>query len=59
MREQGSSTFSTDEQLRVLDRLAGLEKIITNDMIRQALQSAGRVSVLIVGGKFGISSAVE
>ena len=42
MREQGSSTFSTDEQLRVLDRLAGLEKIITNDMIRQALQSAGR-----------------
>jgi hypothetical protein len=45
--------------LRVLDRLAGLEKIITNDMIRQALQSAGRVSVLIVGGKFGISSAVE
>ena len=42
MREQGCSTFSADEQGRILDRLAGLEKIITIGLIRQALQSAGR-----------------
>src|SRR5208283_1316357 len=42
MREQGCSTFSADEQGRILDRLAGLEKIITIEVIRQALQSAGR-----------------
>src|SRR5271165_326732 len=42
MREQGCSTFSADEQGRILDRLAGLEKIITIDQIRQALQLAGR-----------------
>ena len=42
MREQGSSTLAADEPGRVLDRLAGLQKIITIEMIRQALQSAGR-----------------
>jgi hypothetical protein len=33
MREQGCSTFLADEEGRILDRLAGLEKIITREAI--------------------------
>jgi hypothetical protein len=42
MREHGCSTLSADEQGRVLDRLAGLESVITIDLIQQALRLAGR-----------------
>jgi hypothetical protein len=44
MREQGCSTLSADEQGRILDRLAGLESIISPEQIRQALRLAGRVN---------------
>lgn len=44
MTRQGCSTFSTDESGRILDRLAGLEKIITPDMITQALVATERVN---------------
>lgn len=44
MTGQGCSTFSTDESNRILDRLAGLEKIITPDHIGQALDATGRVN---------------
>jgi hypothetical protein len=42
MREHGCSTLSADEQGRVLDRLAGLESVITIDLIQHALRLAGR-----------------
>lgn len=41
---QGCSTFSTDESNRILDRLVGLEKIITPDQLTQALVATGRVN---------------
>jgi Insertion element 4 transposase N-terminal/Transposase DDE domain len=44
MTGQGCSTFSTDESNRVLDRLAGLEKIITPAQMMQALVATGRVN---------------
>jgi hypothetical protein len=44
MREQGCSTLLADEEGRVLDRLAGLEIIITTEKIRQALELAGRLN---------------
>jgi hypothetical protein len=44
MTRQGCSTFSTAESNRVLDRLAGLEKIITPDQITQALVATGRIN---------------
>jgi hypothetical protein len=44
MMRQGCSTFSTDESNRILDRLAGLEKIITPDQIMQALVATDRVN---------------
>ncbi len=44
MTRQGCSTFSTDESNRVLDRMAGLEKIITPELITQALEATGRVN---------------
>jgi hypothetical protein len=44
MREQGCSTLSADEHGRILDRLAGLEIVITTEKIRQALHLAGRVN---------------
>ena len=44
MKEQGCSTFSTDESNRILDRLAGLEKIITPGQMMQALVATGRVN---------------
>ncbi len=42
MREHGCSTLSADGQGRVLDRLAGLESVITIEVIQQALRLAGR-----------------
>lgn len=42
MREQGSSTFSVDESGRCMDRLAGLESVVTPERIRQALARTGR-----------------
>jgi len=44
MTRQGCSTFSTDESNRILDRLAGLEKIISPDQIMQALVATDRVN---------------
>lgn len=44
MTRQGSSTFSTDAAGRVLDRLAGLEKVISPDQVRQALLATGRAN---------------
>lgn len=44
MTRQGRSTFSTDESNRILDRLAGLEKVITPDQMMQALVATGRVN---------------
>jgi len=44
MREPGCSTFSTDESNRVLDRLAGLEKVITPDLLTQALVATEKVN---------------
>jgi hypothetical protein len=44
MTRQGRSTFSTDESKRILDRLAGLEKVITPDQVLQALVATDRVN---------------
>ena len=44
MREQGCSTFSVDESGWCLDRLAGLQSVVTPERIRQALAKAGRVN---------------
>ena len=44
MVEQGCSTLSTNEDGRVLDRLAGLEKVIPPELIRQVLAETGRVN---------------
>lgn len=44
MTRQGCSTFSTDESNRILDRLAGLEKVITPDQITQALVATNRLN---------------
>ena len=44
MRQQGCCTLPPDESGRVLDRLAGLEKVIPLQMIRQALNATGRVN---------------
>lgn len=43
MLELGSSTLAADEDGRVLDRLAGLEKVISPAAIRQSLIATGRV----------------
>jgi hypothetical protein len=42
MSEQGRSTLSADEQGRILDRLAGLEKIVTEDLLDAALEATGK-----------------
>lgn len=44
MTRQGCAKFSADESGRFLDRLAGLEKIITPDLITQALVATERVN---------------
>ena len=44
MVEQGCSRLSTDENGRILDRLAGLEKVILPRLVRQALKATGKQS---------------
>src|SRR4051812_6384280 len=44
MSWQGCSTFSTDQAGRILDRLAGLEKVIKPSLIQQALLASDRVN---------------
>jgi hypothetical protein len=44
MTRPTSSTLPTDAAGRVLDRLAGLEKVITPDQVTQALLATGRVN---------------
>ena len=44
MVEQGRSTLTPDESGRVLDRLAGLEQVISPESVRQALSVTGRCS---------------
>lgn len=44
MVEQGRSTLSADEQGRIVDRLAGLEKVIPPEVVRQVLEDTGRVN---------------
>lgn len=44
MSEQGRSTLPTGEDGRILDRLAGLEKVISPALVRQVLQATGRVN---------------
>jgi len=43
MLEQGCSTFPPDDSGRVLDRLAGLEQVISSEAVQQALMATGRV----------------
>ncbi len=44
MRRQGSPARTVDEAGRVLDRLAGLEKVIPPAVIRQVLLATGRIN---------------
>jgi len=44
MREQGCSTLAAGEEGRILDRLAGLEKVIPPELMRQVLHATGRVN---------------
>lgn len=44
MRKPGSCTLPVHEADRVLDRLAGLEKVISSEAVRQALEASGRVN---------------
>ena len=45
MREQGCSTLVVDVSGWCLDRLAGLQSVITEERIRQALDQTGRVNL--------------
>lgn len=45
MREQGRSMLSPDASGRILDRLAGLEKIISPEVVREVLRDTGRVNL--------------
>jgi hypothetical protein len=42
MAEHGRCTLTPDESGRVLDRLAGLEQVISAESVRQALRTTGR-----------------
>lgn len=44
MWEQGRSTLEGGEKGWILDRLQGLEKVISPDLVRDVLQSAGRTN---------------
>lgn len=44
MTEQGCSTLVVDEQGHILDRLAGLEKTISGQLIREVLEVTGKVN---------------
>ena len=59
---QGQCTLPPDESGRILDRLTGLEQIISPEAIRQALQASGRtnrVGVSKVGGKFRRTEVID
>ena len=43
MAEQGRCTLTPDDSGRVLDRLAGLEQVISSESVKQALLATGRV----------------
>lgn len=45
MDEQGRSTLPEDENGRILDRLAGLEKVISQEEITNALNATGKQSI--------------
>ena len=45
MDEHGRSTLSADENGRILDRLTGLEQIISQEEIINALKATGKQSV--------------
>lgn len=49
MVEQGRSTLSPDGSGRILDRLAGLEQVISQEAARQALSATGRVQQRAAG----------
>jgi len=44
MSKLGRSTLSMDENGRILDRLAGLEQVISPDLVREVLKACGRVN---------------
>ena len=44
MSEQGCSTLSPDASGRILDRLAGLEKIISPEVVREVLEETQRMN---------------
>ena len=44
MQEHGRSTLAAGEEGRILDRLAGLEKVIPAEFLRQVLRETGRVN---------------
>ncbi len=44
MVEHGRSTLSADEQGRILDHLAGLEKVVSRELVRQVLSDLNRVN---------------
>lgn len=44
MEEQGRSTLALGPDGRIMDRLAGLEKVIAPELIRQVLQATGRTN---------------
>ena len=44
MSEHGGSTLAADEAGRILDRLAGLEKVISPELVRQVLAQTGKVN---------------
>ena len=50
MREQGRCTLRPDESGRVLDRLAGLEKVIPPEMIRQAREAYPQITFEVADG---------
>ena len=44
MEEQGRSTLAPGQDGRILDRLAGLEKVISPELVRQVLQATDRTN---------------
>lgn len=44
MFEQGSSTLSSDEHGVILDKIAGLEKVISDEMLWETLEHCGKVN---------------
>jgi Insertion element 4 transposase N-terminal/Transposase DDE domain len=44
MRQQGRCTIPADDAGRVLDRLAGIEKVIPPEQVRQSLLATGKVN---------------